>query len=172
MTGQGLVSEATRAVLAVAAELPNVSRVEIRCNERNHPSAAVPRRLGFSLESTVPPGPESRLAGFRFGSQYSRSHDDTTRRDQTARCRRRRTDHSQLHPAPSGAAHCRGAASGAVGLPGEPGDGATHASRDRRCAAAGDSVHGRARARRVCTLRRRRAPIRRRSRAFGLATSS
>lgn len=55
MTGQGLVSEAARAVLAVAAELPNVSRVEIRCDARNHPSAAVPRRLGFSLESTVPP---------------------------------------------------------------------------------------------------------------------
>ena len=65
MTGQGLVSEATRAVLAVAAELPNVSRVEIRCNERNHPSAAVPRRLGFSLESTVPPATGESAGGLQ-----------------------------------------------------------------------------------------------------------
>jgi len=52
-TGQGLVTEASRAVLAAAATLPHLSHVEIRCDARNAPSAAIPRRLGFVLESTV-----------------------------------------------------------------------------------------------------------------------
>jgi len=54
MTGRGFVSEAVRAVLDVASSLSKVARVEIRCDARNLPSAAVPRRLGFALESTVP----------------------------------------------------------------------------------------------------------------------
>jgi RimJ/RimL family protein N-acetyltransferase len=54
MTGRGLITEGVRAVLDVAAGLSKVSRVEIRCDERNLPSAAVPRRLGFVLESTNP----------------------------------------------------------------------------------------------------------------------
>jgi RimJ/RimL family protein N-acetyltransferase len=54
MTGQGLVSEAARAMLDIASGVLKVSRVEIRCDARNLPSAAVPRRLGFALESTVP----------------------------------------------------------------------------------------------------------------------
>jgi len=54
MTGQGFVTEAARAVLAVAAKLPQVSRIEIRCDSRNLPSAAVPRRLGFSLATSIP----------------------------------------------------------------------------------------------------------------------
>ncbi len=54
MTGQGLVSEAVRAVLDVASSLSKVSCVEIRCDARNLPSAAVPQRLGFALASTLP----------------------------------------------------------------------------------------------------------------------
>ena len=53
-TGQGLVTEAARAVLAVAAALPGLTQVEIRCDARNAPSAAVPRRLGFVLTATIP----------------------------------------------------------------------------------------------------------------------
>jgi RimJ/RimL family protein N-acetyltransferase len=52
-TGRGLVTEASRAVLATAATLPRVALVEIRCDARNAPSAAVPRRLGFVLASTI-----------------------------------------------------------------------------------------------------------------------
>ena len=51
-TGKGIVTEAARALLAVAAKLDRVTRVEIRCDERNAPSAAVPRRLGFVLDQT------------------------------------------------------------------------------------------------------------------------
>ena len=52
-TGHGFVTEAARALLDVAATLPHLSRVEIRCDARNAPSAAVPRRLGFVLATTI-----------------------------------------------------------------------------------------------------------------------
>jgi RimJ/RimL family protein N-acetyltransferase len=52
-TGKGIVTEAARALLAVAAKLDRVTRVEIRCDERNVPSAAIPRRLGFLLDETI-----------------------------------------------------------------------------------------------------------------------
>jgi RimJ/RimL family protein N-acetyltransferase len=54
MTGQGFVTEAARDVLAVAAKLPHVSHIEIRCDARNLSSSAVPRRLGFTLAGTIP----------------------------------------------------------------------------------------------------------------------
>lgn len=48
-TGQGLATEAARALLDVAATLPGLTHAEIRCGVDNGPSAAVPRRLGFHL---------------------------------------------------------------------------------------------------------------------------
>lgn len=52
-TGQGLVTEAAGRALAVAATLPRLAHAEIRCDARNLASAAVPRRLGFTLEATL-----------------------------------------------------------------------------------------------------------------------
>lgn len=52
-TGQGFATEAARALIDLAATLPGVSHVEIRCEAANAPSAAVPRRLGFVLADTV-----------------------------------------------------------------------------------------------------------------------
>lgn len=52
-TGQGLITEAARTALAVASTLPGLTRVEIRCDARNGPSVAVPRRLGFVLAATL-----------------------------------------------------------------------------------------------------------------------
>jgi RimJ/RimL family protein N-acetyltransferase len=52
-TGRGLVTEAARAVLDVVSDMPRFSQVEIRCDARNEPSAAIPRRLGFELATTV-----------------------------------------------------------------------------------------------------------------------
>jgi RimJ/RimL family protein N-acetyltransferase len=49
-TGKGYASEASRALLDVAVALPGIRRVEIHCDPRNAPSAAVPRRLGFRPE--------------------------------------------------------------------------------------------------------------------------
>jgi RimJ/RimL family protein N-acetyltransferase len=58
LTGRGLVTEASRALVALAAALPHLSHMEIRCDARNAPSAAVPKRLGFVLATTLiePPG--------------------------------------------------------------------------------------------------------------------
>ena len=52
-TGRGLATEAAQAVLSIARTLPRISQVEIRCDARNAPSAAVPLRLGFVLAETV-----------------------------------------------------------------------------------------------------------------------
>jgi RimJ/RimL family protein N-acetyltransferase len=49
VTGRGYATEASAALLAVASTLPGMRHVEIRCDPRNAPSAAVPRRLGFRL---------------------------------------------------------------------------------------------------------------------------
>lgn len=52
-TGRGLATEASRAMMDVARTLPRLLHVEIRCDARNTPSAAVPRRLGFTLATTL-----------------------------------------------------------------------------------------------------------------------
>lgn len=52
MAGNGLATEAARAMLEVAGSLPRVARVAIRCDERNARSSAVPARLGFALTDT------------------------------------------------------------------------------------------------------------------------
>jgi RimJ/RimL family protein N-acetyltransferase len=54
-TGQGLVTDAMKILLDVIAELDHVSHVEIRCDERNVSSAAIPQRLGFVLRPTDSP---------------------------------------------------------------------------------------------------------------------
>jgi RimJ/RimL family protein N-acetyltransferase len=51
VTGRGLATEAMRALFEVAASLPGMSHAEIRCAKENAPSAALPPRLGFRLES-------------------------------------------------------------------------------------------------------------------------
>lgn len=50
-TGQGVATEATRALLEVAAAVPGMNHVEIHCDKDNAASAAVPQRLGFHLAS-------------------------------------------------------------------------------------------------------------------------
>jgi ribosomal-protein-serine acetyltransferase len=53
MTGNGFVTEAVAAVLALVAADPRFTCAEVRCDERNAPSGAVPARLGFKLTATV-----------------------------------------------------------------------------------------------------------------------
>ena len=52
-TGFGFATEAARGAVALAASLPGMKRVLIRCDERNVASSAIPRRLGFRLASTI-----------------------------------------------------------------------------------------------------------------------
>jgi RimJ/RimL family protein N-acetyltransferase len=52
-TGRGFATEAARIMLGLASALPGIRRVEIRCDTRSIASAAVPRRLGFTLATPV-----------------------------------------------------------------------------------------------------------------------
>jgi RimJ/RimL family protein N-acetyltransferase len=56
-TGRGHVTAAAGALTDASFALPGVERVEIRCDERNHASAAIPRRLGFRLLEVYPRQP-------------------------------------------------------------------------------------------------------------------
>jgi RimJ/RimL family protein N-acetyltransferase len=47
---QGLATEAAAALVRVAFEVDQVNRIEIHCNPENVRSAAVPKKLGFTLE--------------------------------------------------------------------------------------------------------------------------
>jgi RimJ/RimL family protein N-acetyltransferase len=53
VTGQGFATEAARIALGIAALQSGFTHAEIRCDTRNVTSAAVPRRLGFVLQTTL-----------------------------------------------------------------------------------------------------------------------
>ena len=57
--GHGLAPLATAALTDVALALDGIEVVYIRCDESNVRSAAVPRRLGFTLEETITRAPEA-----------------------------------------------------------------------------------------------------------------
>ncbi|MPY99160.1 MAG: GNAT family N-acetyltransferase [Actinophytocola sp.] len=48
--GNRYTTEAARALTPQVLRLPDVDRVEIRCDELNHRSAAIPKRLGYRLD--------------------------------------------------------------------------------------------------------------------------
>jgi RimJ/RimL family protein N-acetyltransferase len=52
-TGRGYVTDAVRALTRTAFERLGAKRVEIRCDDRNAPSAAVAERCGFALEGVL-----------------------------------------------------------------------------------------------------------------------
>lgn len=53
-TGRGLVTECVRAVMEVLFAIPRFDHIEIRCDARNLPSTAIPKRLGYTLSATLP----------------------------------------------------------------------------------------------------------------------
>lgn len=53
-TGQGYASESTCALIRVAFEIEKADRLEIMCEPENAPSAAIPARLGFTHDATLP----------------------------------------------------------------------------------------------------------------------
>jgi len=50
---QGLMTEATAALVKVAFEFMHIHRLEIHCDPQNFASAAIPRKLGFAHEGTL-----------------------------------------------------------------------------------------------------------------------
>jgi RimJ/RimL family protein N-acetyltransferase len=52
-TGRGLASRAVEALTDAAAELPDIERLLVYCDEANHASAAIPRRLGYRVDRVV-----------------------------------------------------------------------------------------------------------------------
>ncbi len=53
-TGRGVASRAAAGLTSLGFEVLGLRRVEVRCDESNNRSAAVPRRLGFEYLGTVP----------------------------------------------------------------------------------------------------------------------
>ena len=51
--GRGYASEATCAMIRLAFEVHDMTRVEIHCSPQNEPSAAIPAKLGFRHEATL-----------------------------------------------------------------------------------------------------------------------
>lgn len=51
--GRGYATEAAAALTRVGFEISGAERIEIRCDPRNERSAAVPRKLGYTLEATL-----------------------------------------------------------------------------------------------------------------------
>lgn len=51
--GRGHATAGARALTAASFALPGIDRVEIRCDEANRASAAVPRKLGYRLTRVI-----------------------------------------------------------------------------------------------------------------------
>ncbi len=58
-TGRGLATRAAEVLTEIAVNQPDVERVLVYCDEANHASAAIPRRLGYHLERVVSVPPEA-----------------------------------------------------------------------------------------------------------------
>lgn len=58
-TGRGYATAAAGALTRAGLALPEVHTVEIRCDQANHASAAVPRRLGYRLLRVEEAPPEA-----------------------------------------------------------------------------------------------------------------
>lgn len=54
ITGRGYATESTCAMIRVAFEIEKARRLEIHCEPENAASAAIPSRLGFTLDATLP----------------------------------------------------------------------------------------------------------------------
>ena len=50
VTGHGFATAGARALTAEALQLPDISRVEIHCDEANERSRGIPERLGYRLD--------------------------------------------------------------------------------------------------------------------------
>ena len=58
---QGFATETTEALTRAAFETDGIRRVEIHCDIDNVPSAAIPRKLGFTLETILKEEPMDKM---------------------------------------------------------------------------------------------------------------
>jgi RimJ/RimL family protein N-acetyltransferase len=58
---QGFATETAAALTRAAFNTAGVRRVEIRCDADNFPSAAIPRKLGFTLERMLKTEPKDKM---------------------------------------------------------------------------------------------------------------
>jgi hypothetical protein len=58
---RGYATETAAALTRVAVETDGIRRVEIRCDVDNLPSAAIPRKLGFTLEAILKAEPVDKM---------------------------------------------------------------------------------------------------------------
>jgi RimJ/RimL family protein N-acetyltransferase len=61
-TSHGYATAGSAALMEAAFALPGVEWVEIRCDEANHASAAVPSKLGFKLVEVIARDPDTPAA--------------------------------------------------------------------------------------------------------------
>ena len=52
--GKGYATEVTQAMLKIAFEFDGIERVELHCASDNLPSVGIPKKLGLTLEKTLP----------------------------------------------------------------------------------------------------------------------
>ena len=96
--GQGYATESTAALTRVAFEVADVERVEIHCSTENHASAAIPRKLGYSLREAGDDLIFTLTADDFPGSPSAGGAARRLRRDRSAPHRRPRVKH--WHQAP------------------------------------------------------------------------
>jgi RimJ/RimL family protein N-acetyltransferase len=83
-TGQGLMTRVVAAVGDLALDQPGIDRVEIHCDEANLASAAIPRRVGYTLvgvEPTVRPGGPAGSGRHLIWALRRRADDPVSRPD-------------------------------------------------------------------------------------------
>ena len=72
--GQGYMTEAVRGIARFAFERLGAKRVEIRCDETNRRSWAIPQRLGFELEAVFRHDARTTSGGLRNTRIYALTH--------------------------------------------------------------------------------------------------
>lgn len=94
LTRQGFATEAADAVTRMLLMLPDVDRVEIRCDPANVASAGVPRRLGFRLvtilenNATTSTGePRDTMVWAMTGAELPAREEDSREKTQTHEAR-------------------------------------------------------------------------------------
>jgi RimJ/RimL family protein N-acetyltransferase len=84
--GKGFATEATCALIRVAFDIEKADRLEIHCEPENAASAAIPLRLGFTHDATLPkraPNSEGKVCDLMIWSLFAEDYPATPAADIT-----------------------------------------------------------------------------------------